>query len=68
MTTECYASVCVDICAALMEEAKKNNVTYLTICVPCYNETSDELLETFESLMVNIEFIKLKVCAYISIS
>lgn len=60
--TKCFASVCENICGNLLEAAAGNpDTTYLTVCVPCYNENLEELMKTFLSLMENIDFMKRKV-------
>ncbi len=57
--SKCSASKCKNIGAHLMGEVSDNpQAKYLAICVPCYNETVDDLLKTLISLMQNIDFMQ----------
>lgn len=57
---ECYASVAHEICDYLMKKSEAENIKYLCVCVPCYNEDLSELIKTFVSLLENFEFMERK--------
>lgn len=59
--SECVAVACKNISAVLNARAAENGSTYLTICVPCYNEELEEFYKTILSLMENVEFMKKQV-------
>lgn len=48
----------LNIGSHLMEQAVIENVKYLCVCMPCYNEGKEEIYKTLMSLMTNIEFMK----------
>ncbi|RYH30586.1 hypothetical protein EON65_04710 [archaeon] len=58
---ECFATVAEEICSHLLQKAESDNVKFMTVCVPCYNEDLSELLKTLVSLLENFEFMERKV-------
>ncbi len=49
---------CLTIGEHLMERAMDDNVKYMTICIPSYNEAKEELYKTMLSLMKSADFMK----------
>eukprot|EP00602_Paraphysomonas_sp_CaronLab_P007790 CAMPEP_0185027752 /NCGR_PEP_ID=MMETSP1103-20130426/12954_1 /TAXON_ID=36769 /ORGANISM="Paraphysomonas bandaiensis, Strain Caron Lab Isolate" /LENGTH=559 /DNA_ID=CAMNT_0027561865 /DNA_START=78 /DNA_END=1754 /DNA_ORIENTATION=+ len=57
---ECHGRVCTKLCeyidnVTLCDRGTKN---YFCICIPCYNESMDDLMKTVLCLMENIDFMK----------
>jgi hypothetical protein len=57
----CVASVAKNISNYLTNKASDENIKYLAICIPAYNEEFEEMLKTLITLMENVEFMKKKV-------
>jgi hypothetical protein len=57
----CVASVAKNISNYLTNKASDENIKYLAICIPAYNEEFEEMLKTLVTLMENVEFMKRKV-------
>lgn len=57
----CTAQKSKEIGRHLMAKAHAENVKYLCVCVPCYNEGLEELMKTMISLMENFDFMLKKV-------
>jgi hypothetical protein len=57
---ECLGQVCRKVCKALKKSLGKDKRKFLCICVPCYNESTEDLMKTIASLMENIDFMKHK--------
>ena len=56
---KCTASKCRNISNHLMSEViDRPDARYLPVCVPCYNETVEDLMKTLISLMQNVEFMQ----------
>jgi hypothetical protein len=62
----CVASVSRNICKHLVKKAEKENVQYLTICIPAYNEEFEEMVKTLITLMENVQFMLKKVSKFSS--
>jgi hypothetical protein len=58
--TESSTRVCSKVCSRLVDRLQ-NDKRCIAICVPCQNETLDELMRTVSSLLENIEFLQRKV-------
>ena len=57
---ECLGQVCRKVCKALKRSLGKEKRKFLCVCVPCYNESTDDLMKTIASLMENVDFMKHK--------
>jgi cellulose synthase/poly-beta-1,6-N-acetylglucosamine synthase-like glycosyltransferase len=57
---ECLGQVCQEVCDALKHSFKQENRKFLCVCVPCYNESTVDLMKTVASLMKNVDFMKHK--------
>jgi hypothetical protein len=57
----CVASVSENISNYLTNKAANENIKYLAVCIPAYNEEFEEMLKTLVTLMENVEFMKRKV-------
>jgi cellulose synthase/poly-beta-1,6-N-acetylglucosamine synthase-like glycosyltransferase len=57
---ECLGQVCRKVCKALKRSLGKDKRKFLCVCVPCYNESTDDLMKTIASLMENVDFMKHK--------
>lgn len=57
---ECFGQLCDKIASVIDEGTLLDGGTkkYLAICVPCYNESMDDLMKTVVSIMENIDFMK----------
>lgn len=59
--SHCVARISKNICRHLVHQAQEEDVKYLTICIPAYNEEYGEMMKTLITLMQNIEFMFKKV-------
>ena len=57
---ECLGQVCRKVCKELKRSLGKDRRKFLCVCVPCYNESTDDLMKTIASLMENVDFMKHK--------
>ena len=57
---ECHGQVAKNVCeyidnVTLCERGSKN---YFCVCIPCYNESMEDLMKTVLCIMENIDFMK----------
>jgi hypothetical protein len=52
------AQPCANIGHNLIERAHEENVKYMTICIPSYNENKEEMYKTMLSLLQNADFFR----------
>ncbi len=59
--TKCIGVPCLNITDSLNNLAVTENIEYICICMPCYNEEVEDLYSTVTSLLENFEFLKTRV-------